>query len=220
MGCTANTSVISTHFRLRRTIELCLRLRTFQTPQNIGLQYLQWLWWCVIWVYRIAASGQHVYSAHFEWRCRDDCNWCVSTSCQHPLRSSGQPQNVSEVIIEYVNRLPVQQIDEQYGMWIVCKMSVGNVPRIRWRCWQTDMKSLHSVAVGAELWAGYVSCGSLVRLVMVIMAKNPQSQSTLLLWGCGMFVNCTVCVFTLHLQWQQTHSCPSRPCARIHYNWE
>jgi len=37
---------------------------------------------------------------------------------------------------------------------------------------------------------------------------NPRSLWTLPLWGRGSFVSCTVCTFTLNLQWRQPHRQP------------
>jgi len=41
---------------------------------------------------------------------------------------------------------------------------------------------------------------------MAIVAMNPRSLWTPLLWGWGSFVSCTVCTFTPNCEWQQPYS--------------
>jgi len=70
------------------------------------------------------------------------------------------------------------------------------------------MKPLGSAAVGPLQCAGYVVCDNrLARTVVAIMATNPRSLWTPLLWGHGSTTrSCTVCTFTLNLQWRQSPS--------------
>jgi len=60
-----------------------------------------------------------------------------------------------------------------------------------------------SMAVGPPWCAGYVICDRLERPAVAIVAIHPRSLWTPLLWGRGSFVSCTVCTFTLNIQWRQ-----------------
>jgi len=102
-----------------------------------------------------------------------------------------------------VNRWQANQINIQYGIWIVDKQWVGNGLLILGRCWKTHTKPLVSAAVGPLQCTGYVICDRLQSPAVAIVAMNPRSLWTPLLWGRGSFVSCTVCAFTLNNQWRQ-----------------
>jgi hypothetical protein len=99
------------------------------------------------------------------------------------------------------------QADRQilwYGIWIAYERWVGNGPQILGRCQQTRTKPPGSPVVGPwEEYVGYEICDWLERLAVAIMTLNPRSLGTPLLSGQGNFVSCTVCIFTLNLQWRQ-----------------
>ena len=127
---------------------------------------------------------------------------CRLSSGQHPRRCSGQyqhHQDVFEAISSQVNRWPAEQIDIQYGIWIVYKKWAGNGPWILGRCRQIHMKHPGSAAGGLLQCAGYVICDRLERPAVAIVAMTPRSLWTPLLWGWGSTSrSCTVCTFTLN----------------------
>jgi len=95
----------------------------------------------------------------------------------------------------------------QYGIWIVSEKWVGKGLPIIGRCRQTLTKPPGTAVLGQLHCAVYVICGRLESPLVAIVAMNPLSLWTPLLWGWGSTTrSCTICTFTLNLQWRQPQS--------------
>jgi len=175
-----------------------------------------WLWWPRCWVSRVYEIPQpndtstgHVRDEYGEQFGRS-AGWVwvniVSTTSEEfgsILASSGCVRS------DFENGSTGGKAKERstYNMvCIVCEKWAGNGPRILRRCWQTHTKPPGSAAVGPRRCAVYVICDRLERPAVAIVGMNPRSLWTPLLWGRGSFLSCTVCTFTLNLQWRQPHS--------------